>query len=279
VCGSRLPASLYLIPDPHRLLGKTFVEIFRYRDRGVTYDRRIEVTGPLTRQVTETTRLLTEELGADLVVLGVRRHELPRLPEAVLREAVANAVAHRVYESSSGPVRVELRPDAVTITSPGPLPEPVTVMNIRQQNSARNIDVISTPRRFRLAEDAGRGVDLMEDVMEANLLHTPEFTDDGTSVRVRLPLVTAVTPAERAWILEIERRGDIRAQDRILLVHAARGAVLTNGYVREVLGVDSVDARIALQRIRDAGFLHQMGERGGRSTSCRRISPSRQACG
>ena len=74
----------------------------------------------------ETTRLLTEELGADLVVLGVRRHELPRLPEAVLREAVANAVAHRVYESSSRPVRVELRPDAVTITSPGPLPEPVS---------------------------------------------------------------------------------------------------------------------------------------------------------
>lgn len=255
--------ALYLLAEPHLVLGRTYVEIFRYRDRGTAYDRRISVTGPLTTQVTDATRLVVEELGSDLVVLGVRRYDLPRLPEGVVREAIANAVAHRVYENSRSAVRVEIRPDSVVITSPGPLPEPVTVANMRDQNAARNMSVIATLRRFRLAEDAGRGVDLMEDVMAANLLDLPEFDDDGVSVTVRLLLSSTVTPSERAWLHEVERRGEIRPPDRVLLVHAARGVALTNGYARDVLGVDSVDARLALRRLRDAGLLRQSGERGG----------------
>jgi ATP-dependent DNA helicase RecG len=244
-------------------LGKTYVEVFRYRDRGTAYDRRVSITGPLTAQVAGATKLVLDELGTDLVVLGVRRYELPRLPEGVLREAIANAVAHRQYENGRSAVRIEIRPDSVTIASPGPLPEPVTVANIRDQNAARNVSIIATLRRFRLAEDAGRGVDLMEDVMAANLLDPPEFSDDGTSVTVRLGMASAVTPAERAWIQEVERRGEIRAPDRILLVQAARGVPLTNSYARELLAADSVDARGALQRLRDAGLLRQSGERGG----------------
>jgi ATP-dependent DNA helicase RecG len=255
--------ALYLLPEPHSLLGKTYVEVFRYRDRGNAYDRRVSITGPLTTQVAEATRLIVDEVGSDLVILGVRRYDLPRLPQGVVREAIANAVAHRVYENGRSAVRVEIRPDSVTITSPGPLPEPVTVANMRDQNSARNVNVIATLRRFRLAEDAGRGVDLMEDVMAANLLDLPEFSDDGTSVKVRLLLSTTVTPAERAWLQEVERRGEIKPPDRVLLVHAARGVPLTNGYAREVLSVDSVDARNALRRLRDAGLLRQSGERGG----------------
>jgi len=61
----------------------------------------------------------------------------------------------------------------------------------------------------------------------------------------------------------VEQRGLIKPSDRILLVHAARAEVLTNARVRALLGVDKDQARIALQRLRDAGFLIQRGERGG----------------
>ena len=84
---------LYLLPEPHRILGKTFVEIFRYRGDGHVDDRRVEVTGPLPTQVSEATSFVLDEIGYELVVIGVTRHELSRLPEVVLREAIANAVA------------------------------------------------------------------------------------------------------------------------------------------------------------------------------------------
>lgn len=255
--------ALYLLPRPAEVLGKAYVEVFRYRDESGTYDRRLEIDGPVDQQVEQTTRELMAELGSDVVVLGVRRHEFPRIPEPVLREAIANAVAHRTYETTGQPVRIEIRPDRVIVRSPGGLPEPVTLANMREQNSARNVDVIRVLRRFRLAEDAGMGVDVMEDVMEAALLERPEFDADGAHVEVVLRLGSTVAPQERAWIAEVEQRGEIRMGDRILLLHAARGEVLTNGSVRELLGVDSVQARSSLHRLRDLGYLSQRGQRGG----------------
>lgn len=254
---------LCLSDDPAAVLGKAYVEIFRYRDGGTVYDKRSEIRGDLPRQITEATRAVLDELGSDVVVVGVHRHELPRIPETVLREALANAVAHRTYENARQSVRVEIHPDRVTVRSPGSLPEPVTVANIRDQNAARNVDVIKVLRTFRLAEDAGQGVDVMQDTMEAHLLDPPEFDTDGTSVTVTLRLGSTVTPRERAWVTEVEHRGGIRPGDRALLVHAARGELLTNTTVRELMGVDSMHARSALQRLRDAGLLEQSGSRGG----------------
>ncbi len=256
--------ALYLLREPETELGKSYIEVFRYRDdAATTEDKRYRITGPLPRQVTEAAARVTDEIGTDVAVVGLHRYELERIPLPVLREAVANAVAHRVYEDTRRSVRIDIRPTKVSITSPGPLPEPVTVDNIREQNAARNAEVIATLRRFRLAEDAGRGVDLMQDVMAEQLLDAPTFRADATSVTVDLPLTSTVTIAERAWVGEIESRGELRPLDRILLVHAARGQVLTNTAARSLLGVDSTHARNALQRLRDAGLLAQEGRMSG----------------
>ncbi len=255
---------LCLHPDPARALGKAFVEILRYpSDETADYDRRDEVRGPVDHQIEETTRLIVDHLGTELVVLGVRRYDLPRIPEVVVREAVANAVAHRSYEASGTPVRVELRPSSVIVTSPGSLREPVTVANIREANAARNLDVMKTLRRLGLAEDAGRGVDVMQDTMRSEMLEPPQFQDTGHSVVVTLPVRAAVAPIERAWIRELETRGELAPTDRLVLVHAARGEELTNSVVRGLSQVDSHEARAMLQRLRDGGFLVQHGERGG----------------
>lgn len=260
-----IAGALYLLPNPSEELGKTYVEVFRYRDNSEVYDRRFQIDGPVDEQVVQTTRALMDDLGSDVVVIGLHRHELPRLPEEVLREAVANAVAHRIYENARQPVRVELRPDRVVVRSPGGLPEPITLENIREQNAARNITVIKVLRRLRLAEDAGLGIDVMQDTMEDALLAPPEFSADEAHVEVVLRLGSAVTPQERAWIAEVEQRGEIRAQDKVLLLHAARGELLTNTSVRTLLNVDSTHARAGLHRLRDLGYLRQSGERGGAS--------------
>jgi ATP-dependent DNA helicase RecG len=257
--------ALYLLPDPAERLGKTFIEILRFPAEGAEHDRRLELQGPVNRQLQDAVDQMTSELGSELVVLGLRRYELPRLPQVVLREAVANALAHRSYEMQGTSIRIEMYPHLVRVVSPGGLPEPVTVENIRETQAARNYRVISVLRRFGLAEDAGRGVDVMVDSMLEEMLEPPVFEDSGHSVTVTLPIRSAVTPSERAWVREVERRGLIEPQDRILLVHAARGERLANARVRELVGVDADEARRALQRLRDADFLVQHGSRGGAS--------------
>jgi ATP-dependent DNA helicase RecG len=256
--------ALYLLPDPSVVLGKTFIEILRYADdTTIDYDRREEFRGPLHRLLEEAVTRIMSDLGTELVVLGARRFDLPRLPEVVVREAISNALAHRSYEAAGTAVRVEMRPSAIIVRSPGGLPEPVTVDNIRDASAARNLTVIHVLRRFGLAEDAGRGVDVMQDTMAQEMLDPPQFDDNGHEVRVVLPVRSAVTPAERAWVHELEHRGQLRGADRIALVHAARGELLTNKRVRELLGVDSHGAREVLHRLRDEDLVKQHGQRGG----------------
>src|SRR6266853_1399759 len=258
-----IAGGLFLLADPSAHLGKIYVEVLRYPDGAGDYDNRMAVTGPLQGQIEVTVDHIMQELGTEPVVLGVRRYELPRLPRVVLREAISNAVAHRSYEMSSTSVRVEMRKDSVKIISPGGLPEPVTVQNLRDTQASRNIEVIRILRQYRLAEDAGRGIDVMQDEMQKALLDPPEFVDTGHSVEVVLPIRGPVSATERAWILGLEKQGSIDPKDRVLLIHSARGETLTNARVRGLLSEDRYDARQRLQRLRDAGFLRQTGERAG----------------
>lgn len=257
---------LCLSTDPAEALGKAFIEVLRFpEDSGIDYDQRVEIRGPVHVQVERTVHRIMDQLGSEMVVLGMRRYDLPRIPEIVLREALVNAVAHRSYELDRTPIRVEMRPSSVRILSPGPLPEPVTLQNLRSASAPRNMAVISLLRRIGLAEDAGRGIDVIEDTMREEMLDPPEFNAGADEVDVVLPVRGTAAPIERAWIRELEERGTLGALERLLLVHAARGEVLTNASAREIGQVDSVEARDALQRLRDIALLDQTGERGGTS--------------
>ena len=48
-----------------------------------------------------------------------------------------------------------------------------------------------------------------------------------------------------------------------MLLRAGRGETLTNGQVRELLGVDVTEARAALRRLRDRGLLQQRSNGAG----------------
>jgi ATP-dependent DNA helicase RecG len=259
-----IAGAMCLASDPPAILGKVYVELLRFReDDSSDYDLRIDFRGCAQKQIEEASARILDEVGTELVVLGVRRHDLPRLPKDVVREGMANAVAHRDYELNRTPTRVEIRPSSVTIRSPGRLPEPVTVENMRETYASRNVHLIHALRHLELAENAGKGVDLMEDTMAEEMLDPPRFEELDHEVRVTLPLRSAVAPSERAWIKELERKGNLHGADRLLLVHAARGETLTNSAAREILQVDRDSARESLRRLRDGGFVRQIGERGG----------------
>lgn len=158
---------------------------------------------------------------------------------------------------------IAIHPDRISIRSPGSLPEPVTIPNIRHQQAARNPVLIDVLRRLHLAEDQGLGIDRMEDDMEAELLEAPHFEDDGSSFTVTLHLRGPVSPAERAWIRRLVSDGRIDGRSGAVVVHAAREGSITNGDVRELLDMDSVAARALLQRLVSSGVFEQRGERGG----------------
>lgn len=256
--------ALFLVPQAPSEFGKCFVEVFRFPNPEGEHDLRRSFAGTPAQQVDEATAWLDNELGFDLVVLGRKRHELRRLPVRALREVIANAVAHRDYQLAGSAVEVRVTPHEVTVKSPGGFVAPVTSENLRHAHAARNRRIIQALRAFGLAEDAGRGVRVILEEMAEDLRAEPTFAENPAGhVTVRLPIESPVSPEERAWARELEQRTVLQPEDRRVLIEAARGVELSNASVRLLLHADSSTARQSLQRLRDAGFLIQDGERRG----------------
>jgi ATP-dependent DNA helicase RecG len=213
--------ALFLLADPAAVGGRPYVDVRRYPPDSPDPDKTWQVRGPADRQVEDATRAILDELGSVSAIVGARRVDMPKVPPRVIREVIANAVAHRSYEHAGSAIRVDLRPTHLTVTSPGGLPEPVTIDNLRYQQAARNDRVLGTLRRLHLAEDLGQGIDRMQDDMAAELLDPPEFVDDGSFFSVTLRLGGAVTPRERAWVRGLVQKGQLDGRAGILVVEVS----------------------------------------------------------
>lgn len=258
--------ALFLRRDHHLEIGRTTVEVLRFpTDEGHDYDLRRGFEGSVDDQIRDAGDFALELLGFHTAFTGVERVEIPRLPERVVREALVNAIAHRDYAREGSSVALELRPSALTVRSPGGLPPGVTVDGLREAQVSRNPVIADLLRYYRLAEQRGQGIDLIQDEMRDAMLQPPTFVDHGDRFDVELPLAGTVSIEERAWIRALTNQGRLRGGDQVVLVHATRGERLTNGRVQQLLGAGEREARSALRRLVDAGLLQREGDRGGTS--------------
>jgi ATP-dependent DNA helicase RecG len=276
--GNLTGAGALVLTDPATSLraAKFHVDVRSYESSaGTSYVRREIIGGPVQRQVERTTDLVVHDIGTEMVVTGAYRRDVPRLPRRVVREAIANAVAHRSYEFDTSPVVIEVRPGRVLVSSPGRLPAPVTIATLREAQVPRNHTVIDALRRFGLAEDSGQGIDVIQDIMRLELLEEPLFSEDADSFQVELPMRGLVSTTERGWLAEFERTGLVGDQERVLLLTLLRDTKVTNARARDVLAEDSTDARARLHRLRDAGLVVQHGTRGRTYYTVGSIGPAR----
>lgn len=263
--GNLTNAGVLTLCDPAKVIeaAKFHIDVRAYEDdESVSYIRRDTIVGPVQRQVEIATELILRDIGTEIVVTGAFRHDVTRLPRRVVREAVANAVAHRDYSIDRTPTVIEIRPSSVIVKSPGGLLPPVTIDSLRESQAPRNHVLIDVLRRYRLAEDSGQGIDIIQDGMRSELLDEPAFSEQNHSFTVRLPLSGVASAFERAWLAEHERTGTLKENERLLILAAFREGKITNSRARELLSADSVVTRTRLQKLRDAGLLVQHGQRG-----------------
>ncbi len=123
---------------------------------------------------------------------GLRREDNPLIPEEVLREAVVNAVIHRDYALTGTQVLLEVFSDRIDVTSPGTLPNHMTVEHARSGGAARSRNEMMANAIVvtGLMERRGRGWLLMRKLMwEINGTEPALVNDEsGRFVRVTFQL-------------------------------------------------------------------------------------------
>ncbi len=116
------------------------------------------------------------------------REDRPLLPERALREAIVNAVIHRDYAVTGSTVLLEVFRQRVVITSPGVLPNHMTVERARGGGGprSRNELVANAMVVRRLMEQRGRGWPLMRRAMFEFNGTEPELENDTDNRLVRV---------------------------------------------------------------------------------------------
>ena len=134
-------------------------------------DRR-DFYGDVPTMVDDAVAWMLSKINVEFIIRHVRREERPELPEEALREAVANAVAHRDYRSTAN-VQIYVFKDRIEIVSPGGLPAGMTEADLGTKSLPRNPLLFGMLYRMDVVEQIGSGIRRIRDLCREHGVQEP----------------------------------------------------------------------------------------------------------
>lgn len=180
-------------PQGHPHTTSLFIQCAAYAgtDRAADVLSAGEGKGRLDEQVIRSVGWM-RSLGRQEIYRDLRRVDRPLVPENALREALVNAVIHRDYALTGSQVLLEVFEDRIDVTSPGTLPNHMTVEQARSGGAprSRNEMMANAMVVHQLMERRGRGWLLMRHAMRSFNGTEPELFNDREDrfVRVRFDI-------------------------------------------------------------------------------------------
>ena len=183
-------------------------------------------------------------------VEGFSRNRYERIPREAFREAVANALAHRIWDVNAH-VRVSMHGNRVEVSSPGGLPKEVD----ERDYLAGNLLVLRNPIlggvlfRLNIIEQFGTGIRRIKRCYE-EMDARPSFAITDGSITVTLPVVDIVH--------------ELDADEKLVYAIFAPGRVLSSGQVSAATGFGKDKCLRLLGQLADKGLVRVQG--AGRAT-------------
>ena len=184
-------------PQRHRRTGNFYIQCTAYAgdDRASEVILTGESMGRLDEQVSRSLGWV-KSLGRTEKYSEIFRIDRPLIPEIALREALVNAVIHRDYAITGSTVMFEVFRDRVAVTSPGSLPNHMSVESALAGGvvRSRNESMAHAMVTLGLMESRGRGGPVMRHEMNNFNGTVPSLVNDELSrfVQVRFHVGTGV---------------------------------------------------------------------------------------
>jgi len=253
--------------DPQAFLSRSYITVVRFRGQNSAhgyYDRR-DLMGTLAEMVDAAEAYLWEHIQHGGRVRGLRREDLHEYPRPALRECLVNAVAHRDYSIRGSRIIVSMFEGRIEFNSPGPLPWPVTVENILEQQYSRNPRIVRVLFEMGYIEEIGMGLDNVYRWLAEAGQPEPALRDTGGSFIVTLyGLDMEKALAEReAELIDLVALGLNERQQRAVL-HVQEHGLITSREYRVINDIGKTMAYRELTDLVERGLLERRGE--GRST-------------
>ena len=151
---------------------------FKGKDKTIFLDNRM-VEGNIIQLQSEAMSFCFKHLNLSGVVRGLYREEELEVPADALREAIINALAHRLY-TSSGSVSLAIYEDRVEISNPGNFNPEIAVQGAfpGMASTPRNPTIAKVLYLRKAIEMWGRGIGLIVNACEKARIAAPKIYED-----------------------------------------------------------------------------------------------------
>lgn len=167
---------------------KIICAFIKATDISVAPTDKKEMTGRVLDILQDTQRFVKLYLTEEHRVQGFEPEMKFEIPEAALREALVNALAHRDYTINAA-IRVLIFTDRIEIRTPGKLPNTVTIesMKIGGSHVLRNPTVYNLLSKYGFVTDLGSGVRRIIKLIKEHLGKDVELIETDNEFVLILP--------------------------------------------------------------------------------------------
>ena len=153
---------------------------FKGKDNQIFIDNK-QITGNIFRLIDAGMAFCFNHLSLSGVINGTYREEHLEVPAKALREALVNALVHRLYVKRGSSVSLAIYDDRVEIINSGMFPSNITMAELRAGNKSepRNPTIARVMYSRKTVETWGRGIKLILDECAKANLPEPQIVADG----------------------------------------------------------------------------------------------------
>ncbi|MCU0481344.1 MAG: putative DNA binding domain-containing protein [Anaerolineae bacterium] len=228
-----------------------------------TFNRE-DITGTLPQQIRRAETFLLDHLRKGVQLKAtMARNEQFEYPLEAARELVVNAVAHRDYSVEGDNIRLFLFKDHMEVFSPGKLPGPVTVDNIKDERFSRNPIIVQVLADMGYIERLGYGIDRILELMTQHNLQHPDFQERQGGFQVVL-YNQAVIPPPRPSLASLIEDINIRQEKAIEYLTDGNHSRITNSELQQMFpDVHAETIRRDLADLVNKNILEKFGSKRG----------------
>lgn len=252
---------------PQQFVPQGKVRLARFQGTSpLNFIDRLDCASTLPDMIDEAERFVRRNTRVAAKITGFQRREVTEYPYPAIREAIANAVAHRDYWRRDVEVRVSIFADRIEVQSPGRLPAPLTLDTLGEEYALRNHLIAELLFNVRYIERWNTGILRMRRWMKEHGLPEPVFEEIGHIFRVTFlgPGDDILDLIPEEGVTDLRELGLNERQIETLRLMVNERQTFTNRDYRQQFDVSVATATRELGKLVNVGQAARVGQ--GRSS-------------
>lgn len=201
----------------------------------VIYSDRKEFHGDVKTQFSLAFEYIKTKLPIEAVLnssTGLRENRYI-LPEEAIREALANAIAHRDYLIQSSCINIDLFSDRIELSNPGE--SLVAIKDLEKASSkSRNPNLMEFLKVCNITDKTARGIPTIYQAARSRGLLDPKFENISGCFKATLFFSSPHTGGDRVWVENLSKKFRLKDTQKNALVYIKNTGSISNKQYCEI---------------------------------------------